>query len=105
MGKDGELVVRSPLAFRGYLSRVDGREVRGMDVDGDEWVRTDDVGSLHPGGLVKVYGRKSHVISRGIAIVYPIEVERIILQMSGVYKVCRMACVFHVIYCIYCRSF
>jgi len=80
LGEEGEIVVRSPYAFRGYLER----ESKGMTIDPSGWIHTGDAGCLEEGGMLKVFGRKSNVISRGITLTYPIVVEKIIIQIPGV---------------------
>ena len=82
-GHEGEILVRSPYAFRGYLQQ----ESKGMSIDENGWIRTDDAGCLEAGGLLKVFGRKSNVISRGIILTYPAVVERMMLKIPGVASV------------------
>ena len=82
MGEKGEIVVRSPYAFHGYLQA----DSVGMTAGKDGWRKTDDMGYLE-GGYLKVLGRKSHVISRGITIVFPSVVEKMMLEFDGVSKV------------------
>ena len=85
MGEEGEVCVRSPLAFKGYLQE----ESKGMKITKDGWIYTEDAGCLTEEGYVKVFGRKSDVISRGTVLTYPLAVERMMLQFPGVSKVYR----------------
>ena len=83
MGETGEIVIRSHFAFHGYLQE----ESKGLKMTKEGWVYTDDAGSLSPDGYVKVMGRKSDVISRGISLTYPGVVENMMLAFPGVEKV------------------
>lgn len=47
-------------------------------------LRTGDLGSIEPGGHLRVLGRKSQLIIRGGANVYPAEVERVLSEAPGV---------------------
>jgi long-chain acyl-CoA synthetase len=57
--EDGELLVRGPVVFRGYL-RADG----GLDdaTDADGWFATGDIGRIDERGLVWVTDRKKEII-------------------------------------------
>jgi acyl-CoA synthetase (AMP-forming)/AMP-acid ligase II len=86
---DGEIVLgpaaSGPFAGRyrpalGYWDRPDTR--RGGQ--GDCTLRTGDLGVLEPSGHLRVLGRKSTVIIRGGANVYPAEVERVLAEAPGV---------------------
>ena len=82
MGKEGKILIRSPLAFRGYLQNED----KGMTICKDGWIHTGDIGSLH-NGYLKVLGRMSDIIKKGSSIIYPPLVEKMILELHGVSKV------------------
>ncbi len=47
-------------------------------------LHTGDLGSITPSGHLRVVGRKSQVIIRGGANVYPAEVERVLIEAPGV---------------------
>ena len=85
MGEAGEIVIRSPFAFNGYLQQ----EAKGMTIDVDGWIKTDDAGCLE-GGYVNVFGRKSNVISRGAVLIHPADVERMIINAAGVAEVIKL---------------
>lgn len=68
----GEVVVRGPQVFRGYLDDPD--LTRETIVDG--WLRTGDLGVLDAAGHLRLVGRKKHmVVTAGGKNVYPEEVE------------------------------
>ncbi|KAA5835229.1 long-chain fatty acid--CoA ligase [Saccharopolyspora hirsuta] len=56
---DGELLVRGPVVFPGYL-RADGSIQRSTDQDG--WFATGDVGTIDERGMVTITDRKKEII-------------------------------------------
>ncbi|MEU7469498.1 AMP-dependent synthetase/ligase [Streptomyces sp. NPDC044984] len=60
--EDGELLVRGPVVFAGYL-RSDGRIESATDAEG--WLATGDVGTVDSRGLVTVTDRKKELIVTG----------------------------------------
>lgn len=71
-GDDGEIVLRGPQVFSGYLGRDDGAEA----FFPGGWFRTGDVGQIDPGdGYLSITGRTKEVIITGGLNVYPREVE------------------------------
>lgn len=57
--QDGELLVRGPVVFPGYL-RADGRIEPATDAEG--WLATGDVGTVDSRGIVTVTDRKKEII-------------------------------------------
>nr|WP_240449542.1 long-chain fatty acid--CoA ligase [Streptomyces harenosi] len=57
--EDGELLVRGPVVFPGYL-RADGRIEPATDAEG--WLATGDVGTVDSRGIVTVTDRKKEII-------------------------------------------
>ncbi|MCQ4211705.1 AMP-dependent synthetase/ligase [Streptomyces longispororuber] len=58
-GEDGELFVRGPVVFSGYL-QSDGSVASGTDADG--WLPTGDIGTVDSRGIVAVTDRKKELI-------------------------------------------
>ena len=81
-GEIGEIAIRSVMATHGYLHGE-----RGMRMENDGWIYTDDAGCLSKDGYIKVMGRRSQVISRGVTLTYPGVVEKMMLRFPGVQKV------------------
>lgn len=70
-GKEGELLVRGPQVFAGYLDNPEATE----KAFHNGWFRTGDVGVMDPDGFVKLVSRIKEMIITGGFNVYPPEVE------------------------------
>jgi len=84
-GKVGEILVRSPLVFYGYWGEEDltKHTLRG------QWHHTGDAGRMDEDGYLWFAGRKAEkeLIKPGGENVYPVEVEKIILEHPNVQQV------------------
>jgi len=75
VGEVGEIVVRTPGMFRGYLNRPDATaEV----LSGDGWYSTGDLASRDERGLYYFAGRKKDMIRRGGENVAAAEIEEVL---------------------------
>ncbi|MFF5989348.1 AMP-dependent synthetase/ligase [Prauserella flavalba] len=59
LAEDGEIEVRGPLVFEGYLS-ADGTIERATDADG--WLATGDIGTVDEDGFLRITDRKKELI-------------------------------------------
>ncbi|MGP5433421.1 long-chain-fatty-acid--CoA ligase [Corynebacterium variabile] len=85
-GEAGELVVRGPQVFGGYLNREDANEkafVTGEDGLGD-WFRTGDMAVMEADGFVKIVSRIKEMIVTGGFNVYPQEVEEVLCEHPSI---------------------
>ncbi|MBI5595509.1 MAG: AMP-binding protein [Elusimicrobia bacterium] len=80
VGDAGELWVRGPHAFSGYLGRPE--ETSKALVDG--WVRTGDLAQRDAEGYYYILGRKKEMYISGGENVYPVEVEAVLQAHPGV---------------------
>jgi malonyl-CoA/methylmalonyl-CoA synthetase len=81
-GTEGEIVVRGPQVFGGYL----GTGTPALDEQG--WFRTGDIGLVDPdAGYVRVVGRAKEIIITGGLNVYPREVELALEAVPGIAEV------------------
>ena len=80
-GLTGELRVRSPGSFSGYLARPD-ETARTVSARG--WVATGDLAVLADDGRVTLVGRSKDVIITGALNVHPPEVEAALNSLPGV---------------------
>lgn len=75
---DGEIVVRGPSVFLGYLD-ADG-EIE-PDIDGSGWYRTGDLGGVDERGFLDVTGRKKElIITSGGKNISPAKIEAKLLS-------------------------
>lgn len=73
-GEEGEVVVRGPQVFQGYLNQP---EATAASFHGD-WYRTGDVGVMEEDGFIRLVARIKEVIITGGFNVYPAEVEEVV---------------------------
>lgn len=79
-GKEGELLVRGPQVFAGYLDNPEATE----KAFHNGWFRTGDVGVMDPDGFVKLVARIKEMIITGGFNVYPPEVEATLCEHPDV---------------------
>ncbi len=80
----GEIEVRGPNVFRGYLHRP---EATAEAFDGD-WFRTGDLGEVDADGYLHIVGRSKELIISGGFNVFPREVEDVLRACPGVVDAC-----------------
>ncbi len=86
-GEQGEVWVRGPTLFSGYLAAPDLNQK--AFVDG--WFRTGDLGSLDSDGFLSLHGRLSEVINRGGEKVTPAEIDSALLRHPAVAEAATFA--------------
>ena len=83
-GRDGEIEVRGPNVFAGYLANP---EANATAFTADGWFRTGDVGRVDDDGYVSIVGRAKELIISGGFNVYPREVEDVLRAHPAVVDV------------------
>jgi len=78
---DGEIQVRGWSVMRGYYNNPEA-SAKAFTEDG--WLRTGDLGELHPGGRLRMAGRLKDVFRVGGENVAPAEVEEVLLGHPAV---------------------
>ncbi|MGE0875797.1 MAG: AMP-binding protein [Burkholderiales bacterium] len=78
---DGEIQVRGWSVMRGYYNNP---EATAQAITEDGWLRTGDLGELHPGGRLRMVGRLKDVFRVGGENVAPAEVEEVLLAHPAV---------------------
>lgn len=79
-GKTGEIVVRGPLVFDGYLDDPALNEASFTN----GWFRTGDLGRFDEEGYLFLSGRATEVINRGGEKISPVEIDTVIGSLAGV---------------------
>ncbi len=79
-GEDGEIRVRGPMLFRGYLDRALDRDA----LDASGFMRTGDIGRLDEAGSLRVTGRAKDIIIRKGENISAKEVEDVLASHAGV---------------------
>lgn len=80
-GDEGELAIRSPFAFEGY---VNNPAATAESFTADGWFRTGDVASIDAAGNVRILGRRKEQINRGGVKFHPADVEDVLLRHPAV---------------------
>jgi len=80
----GEIQVRTPAAFSGYLGRP---EATAAAFDADGWLRTGDAGRLDPDGFLHVLDRRDDLLVSGGENISPAEVETTIAEHPAIAEV------------------
>jgi O-succinylbenzoic acid--CoA ligase len=79
-GEVGEIEIRGPTVFAGYL----GDRISGSYAMADGWFRTGDAGHLDDEGYLYVIDRRDDLIISGGENVYPAEIERVLREHPSV---------------------
>jgi long-chain acyl-CoA synthetase len=81
VGDEGEIVVRSPGVFHGYL---DDQDATDAVLSEDGWLWTGDVGIFDDDGYLYLVDRIKDIVIVSGFNVYPAEVENVLMQHPGV---------------------
>jgi acyl-CoA synthetase (AMP-forming)/AMP-acid ligase II len=79
-GEVGEIAVRSEFNMLAYWRNPEetARTIR------DGWVHTGDLGSFDDEGFLSIVGRKKEVIRSGGESIFPVEIERVLLEHPAI---------------------
>jgi acyl-CoA synthetase (AMP-forming)/AMP-acid ligase II len=78
-GEAGEIVARGPGNMQGYFNRPQATaEAIWRGADGNEYIRSGDIGSLDDDGFVYLIDRKKDMVISGGLNVYPADIERVL---------------------------
>jgi long-chain acyl-CoA synthetase len=82
-GERGEILLRSPVRFKGYWGRPEAT----CEVMVDGWMRTGDIGAIDDEGYLTFHGRRKEMIKVWSYSVFPEEVEAILATHPDVRQV------------------
>jgi O-succinylbenzoic acid--CoA ligase len=77
---DGEILVKGPCLFMGYLEEGRMRTAR----DSKGWFHTGDMGAISEEGLLTVLGRKDSMFVSGGENIHPEEIEKALTAVPGI---------------------
>jgi len=80
VANDGELLVKGPCLFQGYLQ---GGIIQ-PQTDKEGWFHTSDIGTLSAKGEVTILGRKDNMFISGGENIHPEEIERALMMIDGI---------------------
>lgn len=80
-GAEGEILVRGPSVFSGYLAGV-GERIEQPFSEG--WLHTGDLGVRNSDGYLSITGRLKDVINRGGEMIAPAAIDRVLLAHPDV---------------------
>jgi len=83
-GEEGDLQVRGPSVFSGYLDNADANDAAFAE---DRWFRTGDLAVMTEAGYVRLTGRSKDLINRGGIKYNPADVEALLLQHDNIDQV------------------
>ena len=83
-GSEGELQMRGPSLFAGYLDNPQATRDAFAE---DGWFRTGDLAVIDAGGNVRLTGRVKEIINRGGVKFNPLDVEALLLRHAAVAEV------------------
>ncbi|PCI64515.1 MAG: long-chain fatty acid--CoA ligase [Kordiimonadales bacterium] len=84
-GQTGEIVATGRILMPGYLNRPDATmDAVWTDEDGQNWLRTGDIGMLDEEGYLYIVDRKKDMILSGGQNIYPQDIEAILLEHPAV---------------------
>ncbi len=87
----GEIAVRGPQLFAGYWNRPAADAEAFIDIDGQRYFRTGDIGYADDEGYFYMTDRLKRMINAAGFKVWPAEVEAVLAQHPAVQEVCVIA--------------
>lgn len=90
--QSGEIVSRGRITMPGYLNREKANiESCYIDADGQQWLRTGDIGYVDDEGYLFVVDRKKDMILSGSQNIYPQDIEAVMFEHPAVSEVAVIA--------------
>src|SRR5690606_18123600 len=90
-GEVGEIVVRGPQVFEGYWNDEAGTRAAFVEIDGQRFFRTGDLGTVDQDGYFFIVDRLKRMINASGYKVWPAEVEAMLYAHPAVQEACVIA--------------
>lgn len=83
-GEEGEIWISTKTAMLNYYNNDIETQNLKVFKDGQEWIRTSDIGKILPNGSIVVIGRMKRMIVRSGNKIFPSNVENLVLQNDNI---------------------
>jgi fatty-acyl-CoA synthase len=90
-GETGEIVTRGPMVFRGYWGHPEATAAAFVQIDGQRFFRTGDLGRMDEEGYFFITDRLKRMINASGFKVWPSEVELLLFKCPLVQEACVIA--------------
>ena len=87
-GEQGEIIMRGPQIFNGYWRRPDATEQAFMQLDGERYFRSGDLGHVDEQGYFFITDRLKRMINASGFKVWPAEVEALMFRHPAIQEAC-----------------
>lgn len=88
----GEIVIHAPQVFRGYWRQPDDTQKAFIEIDGEAFFRTGDIGRYDHEGYFFIVDRLKRMINVSGFKVWPAEVENIMYGNPAIQQICVVSC-------------
>lgn len=87
-GEEGELVMKTPSAFREYWNKPEETRDAFLEIEGEKWLRTGDLARMDEDGYFFIVDRIKRMINRAGLKVWPAAVENTMYKHPAIKEVC-----------------
>ena len=87
-GKQGELILRTPSMFKEYWQNPEATEQSFLELDGQKWLRTGDLGYMDEDGFFFIVDRLKRMVNRAGLKVWPTAVEGTMYKHPAIKEAC-----------------
>lgn len=91
IGEQGEILVAGPQVFLGYWNNPQATQEAFIELEGQRWFRTGDLGHVDVDGYYYIADRLKRMINASGFKVWPAEVEGLLHQHPAIQEVCVIA--------------
>lgn len=87
----GEIVVSGPTMMNGYLNDTEATEKTIIEIDGEKWLKTGDLGLFDDSGYVHYKQRLKRIIKVSGVSVLPSEIENLLMSQPEIQEVAAIS--------------